>query len=238
MHGRAHVRLGDDEGRRLVEEFADLRGDRRELATTAKDLLVGIAQQPETGLGKRLEVTFLRVPVEGIFAHAEEGEVVVDQPLQESDRLGEILDRDRRRLGAVARYRLVEALLHGTPVDHPNPDIGEDRLYLRFELSCLLERSDAREMDMDETLAHRMGIGSRLVGDPLELAHGVALDGQDRMKGQTDFEVSLVQEAQNRIDQEGHVVIGDVDDCHIREDAVGIGYANLGAAGPALGEKG
>ena len=39
-----------------------------------------------------------RLAVEHIIAHAEEGEIVGRQPLQELDRFGDLVDRQRRRI--------------------------------------------------------------------------------------------------------------------------------------------
>ena len=65
--------------------------------------------------------------------------------------------------------------------------------------------------------------GRGLLGNLIELARTVALDRQDRMQRQVDLDIPLVEEADDRIDQERHVVIGDVDEGHVGKGAVGIG---------------
>ena len=58
------------------------------------------------------------------------------------------------------------------------------------------------------------------------------------MECEPDVMTALGEKADGRIDQEGHVVVDDVDDRYVAERSVGIGHRELGAAGPALVEEG
>ena len=88
------VRLGDDQHRRLAHELADLRRHHDELAPRRRILTSGSARMPRPGpfdnVGRRHVVRG-----EAVFAHAQKGEVVGAQPLQQLVRLGDLVDRQR-----------------------------------------------------------------------------------------------------------------------------------------------
>ena len=177
-----------------VQEFADLRRDGDQLVAAPQDLDLGLAQDAEARIGDRLKRDLLGAAHEFIFAHAEEGEVVVEQPLQEGDRFGQLVDRDGRRVLLIGADRLAHALLHGPKVEHGDPHVGEHGFEIFLQRLRLLGR-DARQMEMQEAFADRLRVGAGLGVEPGELARAVAFHREHGMKGETHVMTTLGQEA-------------------------------------------
>ena len=152
-----------------------------------------------------------RVAVEGVVAQAEEGEIVGQQPLQEMDGLGDLVDRQRRRIALELVDDGVDALEHGAPVGHRRAHLrehGGKRLHDRGA-GVRFERS---EMDVDEALARAAaGVGRAEAG---QLAGAVARDAEHRMRHQPHLEPAFGDFAHHRVDQKRHVVVDDVDHRH------------------------
>ena len=92
-----------------------------------------IAQNAEPAAWHRFERALRSTAGKTVFAHAEEGEMIVQQPLQKRDRLGEFLDRNRRRVLLIVVDGFAQPLLHDAPVDHRLAHIGEDGAEIGFE---------------------------------------------------------------------------------------------------------
>ncbi len=118
VHARTHVRLGDNERLRLLQEFHDLGRDRDQFVAAAQYPHLGGAQDAESGLEDRLVILVLVVASQRVFAHAEEGEIVGDQPFEELGRLGDFLDGQRRRIVLDLGDHLADARHHRPPVLH------------------------------------------------------------------------------------------------------------------------
>src|SRR5690606_39541514 len=84
-----------------------------------------------------------------VFAHAEEGEVVVAQPFEEGDGLVHGGALERRRQVAEVSDRLVETGEHRLPVAHRKPDLSQYVLQ-PFSQRLTVARGKARHMDMDQ----------------------------------------------------------------------------------------
>ena len=149
------------------------------------------------------------VAVEDVVAHADKGEIVGEQPLQELDRFRDFVDRQRRRIGFQLGDDGVDALEHRPPVLHRKPHLAEHRLQRMHDGFAQRVIFDRIDMDVDETLARAVSGVSR--AESGELAGRVALDAEDRMRDQPHGEMALGQFAHHRIEQERHVVVDDLD---------------------------
>ncbi len=132
---RFHVRLGDDQEVRAVEKGKDFRRCRHGVLAGAQDEHVRIGKNAETGALVTLDLRLGALAGIDIFAHAEEGEVFVAQPGQESDCLVAVgllaagtvaaeLGDDRVELGKhrlPVGNRLMNLLQHH---EHALPEIG------------------------------------------------------------------------------------------------------------------
>ncbi len=101
VHGRAGVGLGQHQQRLLAGLGLDRVG---QPAERLRHLLVG-AQDPEAGAGDRAEVVVAVVRLEPVLLVAEEGEVLVGQPLEQLGGLPDLLRVERRRVAAQGRRR-------------------------------------------------------------------------------------------------------------------------------------
>ena len=136
---------------------------------------------------------------EVVFAHAEEGEVVVGQPFEEGDRLVDIVGVDRRRrclgVGAIASF---ESRHHRRPVRDRDPHFGEQRREAQRQRRARLLAPQPVDMDLHQAFAdrrRRRRRGAEIVGEP---ARRVALDADDRMGHQPDLGAEVVDLAERR----------------------------------------
>ena len=86
MDDRFHIRLGDDQEVRAVEEGEDFRRRQHRVLALAQDANIRIGKNAEAAALAALDHGVIALAGIGIFAHAEEGEVVVAQPAQEGQR--------------------------------------------------------------------------------------------------------------------------------------------------------
>ena len=124
VYARVDVGLCDDERPRLLEERHDLRRHFKELGAAAQHAQFALAHDAERAVEVRPQLVVLEL----VVAHAEEGEVVGEQPLQKLDRLGELVDRQWRRVVLHVRDDAVDAVEHRAPVGDGKPHFGEDAL--------------------------------------------------------------------------------------------------------------
>ena len=207
MHARLDVGLGDDQRLRLVEERLDLRRHRDDLTAAPQDRQVVLAQQAEPAFRHRLKIVIGR---DGVFLHAEQREVVGVEPFQELDRLGDVADRHRRRIGLEFRDRLVDARHHRLPVAHAEPDVGQHSFERTGDFFALLRIVDAIDMNMNKAFVVRTGL-VRLPWRRREFAVTVARHREDRMRNKPDADAAFGQLAHQRVNQERHVVVDDFD---------------------------
>ncbi len=210
VHARVHVRLGDDELLRLLQELHDLGRDRDQLAAAAQHMHVGRSQDAEPALGNDLVAAL--VAGQRVFAHAEEGEVVGDQPFEELRRLGDFLDRQRRRIVLDLGDDLADARHHRPPVLHAEAHVGEHAADRLDDLVLPRLVLDALDVDVDEALAPR-GADRRAVAAEADQRAGlVALDREDRMQHEPHIDALLGELGHHRVEQERHVVVDHLDD--------------------------
>ena len=108
-----------------------------------------------------------RLAVEGVVAHAEEGEIVGQQPLQELDRLGDLVHRQRRRIGLELGDDAVDAAEHRPPVLHASRTSPSTPVERRDDLGARGRVVDRLDMDMDEAFARAAGGIGRAERDQL-----------------------------------------------------------------------
>ena len=157
MHARMNVGLGDDQKARLLEERHDLRRVFEQLVAALEHAQFGRAHDAKRAVGIGLQ----RIAVEGVIAHAKEGEIVGQQPLQKLNRFGDFIDGQRRRIGFQIGYQAVDALQHGAPILHGQPHFAEYDRERAHDIGARGLVRDRLEMDMDEALARAAGgVGS------------------------------------------------------------------------------
>ena len=204
VHVGVDIGLGDDQQPRFLEERHDFRGEFDQLVAVLEHAQFTQAHDAE----RAVKVGFQRLAVEGVIAHAEEGEIVGQQPLQELDRLGDLIHRQRRRVGLEIGDDAVGALEHGAPVLHRQSHFAEHARERAHDVGARGVVRDRLEMDMDEALARA---GGRIDGAERDKFCAVAPHAEHRMRHQLHIEPALGDLAHHRVDQERHVVVDDLD---------------------------
>lgn len=198
----AAVRLGDDDRLGIGEEAGDLGREFGGGIGLADDPRRRIAQHAKTGFVERAVLAGRLVIA--VVARAEQREVVVGEPFEEGDRLGQLGGLDRRRIAPQLLDRLGELLQHDAPVADRRRDIGEDparRLLQRHQAGRIALAGDRHD---DDALA-------RL---------SVAAIVDDGMEGGFDGERRGADLAQDRIVQERLVVVDRNEDRAVIGEAV------------------
>ena len=170
---------------------------------------------------RRQHAAFLVI---GVVAHAEKDVVVEQQPFEELDRLGDLVDRQRRRIGLEIGNHGGDAAQHGAPVGDRVGDLAHHLAELGDDLVAFGRLVDALEMDVDDALAPdgaaRRGVG-RHAGKP---AGGIAFEHEHRVGDEAHLDAELGQFAHHRIEQERLVVIDEFehrDVLHLAAGGVG-----------------
>ena len=203
MDAAAAVRLGDDDGLRIGEEARDLRRQLGGGVGLADDAGGRIAQHAEPGLLDR--AVLARRLVVAVVARAEQREVIVGEPFEEGDRLGELGRFDRRRIALQLVDRLGELLQHRAPVADRRRDVGEDpprRFLQRHQPGRVALAGDRHD---DDALAR---LARPVVGD-------------DGMEGRLDHQPRHAEFAEDRIVEERPVVVDGDHDRPVIGEAVG-----------------
>ena len=212
MNAAAHIGLDDDEDGRLAHELANFRRHHHHFGAAAQDLHIGIAQDTKAFAGGDV-VQRIAVWREAIFAQAQKGEIVGAQPLQELAGFGDIVDRQRRRIGVEGLDRFLDAGAHGSP-------IGDAGAYVVERLGKAVDQPlavgtgvETGDVEMDQAFALALcPCWQRFAVETQELALLVALHGNDRVGDQRDIDALLGEFRHGRIEQEGHVVVEDFED--------------------------
>ena len=147
-----------------------------------------------------------RIPRPGSLgiAVAEEGEVVVGEPLEEGGRLGGLLAQLRGGLERLRPHRLPVLDRGAHLADHPHD--------LLLELAQAGRVGLPHDLGVDHRLADRALLERLGVRQDLEQAAlGVAPHREDRVDDQVDPAAAPVQLHADRVDEERHVVGHDLD---------------------------
>ena len=171
---------------------------------------------------------------EDIIARTEQREIVLGDPFQKLDRFGDLLDRQRRRVGSQLGDDVANPRQHRLPVLHADADIGENAGERVDDFGPLRRIVHAVDMQVDEAFALAADRARALEVD--EPAGEIALDHEYRMDQQADIEAASIELRQDEVDQERHIVVDDFQ--HRRAARRGSRLeAQLGRAGLALGEE-
>ena len=160
---------------------------------------------PRPGVGERAQlIAAVRLFVD-VVPRAEEGEMIVLQPLQEGEGLVDLLARRLRRMLPELGDRLIEPRQHRPPIGDGGLDLREHARDAGLDIGELIARLRARERDADHALGDTVFVG--LEGEPAKCAARVALDAHDRMEDRLHRKAAIGKLGQDRIDQERLVVV-------------------------------
>ena len=175
VHAREPVRLGDDQQVALERALAHVRRQRvdRGGLGVLRARRVGEDPEPRAGDDRDLPVG------EAILAEAQEDEVVVQQPLEEGDRLVDLVVGVARSPGPRELHHPARAVRHRGEVLDRAVHVLEHAPQRLVELLELLRRQPAVEVEVHDRLAPR-----RLarVQDGGDAAVRAALDPEDRVQ--------------------------------------------------------
>ena len=188
MDAAGHIGLDDDQQGRLAHEVANFRRHHHHFAAAAQDLHVGIAQDAEAFAGRDV-VRRIAVGREAIFAHAEEGEIVRAEPLQELVGFGDLVDRQRRRIGREGLDRFLDAVTHGAPVGDAGADVVQRPGEAVDQLLAIGIGVQAVDVEMNQAFARALcSLGQCFAVEAQQLALVIALHGDDRVSDEGDFD--------------------------------------------------
>jgi hypothetical protein len=207
---------------------------RRQLGEAARGRLgLALAQDAEAGPGDRAQHVRAVLLHQVIGPVADEGEVVVLDPLQQRPGLGQLGLVDRGRPLVQLGQDRADLLAHGRPVLDRGLDVRQDPLDLGPQPVQHLGLALAVDLEMQVRLADTVvGVGRQHLDQPAGL---VAAHGDHRVDGQVDDQAVAVQLHGHRVDQERHVV---GDDLHDRVPGAPAVLLEAGAVDPDLGLAG
>ena len=205
VHGRGGVGLGQHQDLRLAGEPDRLRGEL--LGWRAG----GFSEDPQPGAVDGLEEGVAGILDQVVVAIAEEGEVVVGQPVQE--RLGLLGGGrvDRRGVLVELRGQVARLGAHRLPVLGRGADLVEDLFDTPAQVVEELPVVLAADLGVEDRLGDRVIVFAVGFENLEDLAVLVAADPHHRVDDQVDA-VALAREVhRHRVDDERHVVGDDLD---------------------------
>src|SRR5579862_5158612 len=231
VHRGAALGLGEDQQFAPADELPHVGRQRREVAQPAEDRIAGVGENSERWARRPHGVA------ECVVAEAEIGEVIVVEPAQKIDALGDLSRRQRRRCGFRLAGNRLQRPAHLLPVRHRAAYVVEDSGEPRRQRLALGSVWLAGDLDLHPGFAKAT---LRRV-ERQERAGVVARHREHRMDRQADLAAALVDRRGHRIDEERHVVVDDLDDRVRRGPAVGRARGVVDpqqrAARPAAGGK-
>ncbi len=208
VHRGSGVGLGQQQHTRVARQRAHLgrqggeRGRRR-------GRIAGHAQDAQARAGHAQRVLALdRDQV--VVALAEQGEVAFGQPLQEGQVFGQIVGGHGRCVLAQGAGRVDDGLTHGLPVFDRRAHVTQDAQQAVLQLADALGIGAPIDLDMDQRFEAAFGFVA-MAGQADHAVLGVAAHLHHRMHDQVHGQTLAVDFHGDRIDQEGHVVVDDLD---------------------------
>ncbi len=210
MHGAARRALGDQQ---RCQGIARALADRGRQGVEAPRSLARIVvlEDAEAAALDPAEVNAAPILLEPVLGVAEKGEMVVGEPAQERLDLEQLLAGDDARGRCQARQPLLDLGLHRPPVIDALTDVVEHAIEVLLDLIHGGGVALPVDLDMHEALA-RAGRRPGAVADLLELSLIVAPHAEDRMHDEMDAEPVPAQLQADAVDEEGHVVVDDLED--------------------------
>ena len=199
MHDAALVRFGDDERHRLGEEGADFRRQNVAAFAALHHARAGVRQNAKAAMRDRVEMAAVGFAV-GIVARAQEGEMIVAQPFEESDAFLQFGGRDVGCLRAQRREGLCQMRLHLLPVAHGEAHLREHRLHVFDQRGGALAFHHAFQHHHDHAFGNRIGLAAAR-------AVRIARDLHDGMEQRMHPHPLRAQRGGQRVEQKRHVVI-------------------------------
>ncbi len=197
VHGGAAVGLGEDQRVHRAALRQVVRGQRLDVARRRG---VALAQQAQSAVldGSQDARAFLHA----VFAVAEEREVVGRRPAQELLRLAAAIIVHGHAAGGHVVGQGQHLLAHGRPVAHDGADFVQHAADALLDLRHLIRRK-AVDLEQHQRLVPALAHGGDLAGP-------VAGEPHQRMPQHVHAHAHLGQRHAHRFDQEGHVVVDDL----------------------------
>ena len=128
--------------------------------------------------------------------------------MQELAGFGDLVDRQRRRIGGEGLDRFLDAGAHGAPIGDAGAHVVQRLGKAVDQLLAVGVGVQTGDVEMDQAFARALGaLWQRFAVEAQQLALLVALHGDDRVGDQRDFDALLGELRHGRIEQEGHVVV-------------------------------
>ncbi len=134
----------------------------------------------------------------------------VGEPGQERLALGQFLRRHRRRTGVDFRDDRRQPVAHLRPVGDRQPHVDEHTRHVPRQRVESRRLDHPVDLDVDERFAPR--VARILRRDVRQRPVGAGNDGDDRVDDEVQRQALAVDFHRDRIDQERHVVVDDLDD--------------------------
>jgi hypothetical protein len=169
MDRGATLRLGDEQRLRGAQKALHLGRKRVEITQTAEEHVGRIAHDAETGRDAAAAL------IETIIATAEKGEIVVVEPGEEIEGLGELALAQRRLCLLERRARLRQDITHPAPIRHRDARVLEHGIEPRRDRREPGGVDDFADLDMHQRFARALAIAIFAKSD--EAAGPIAQDG-------------------------------------------------------------
>ena len=242
VHGGQTVGLHHVQDGRRQQIVAHIVRQLAQLAHAVEDLHLGVAQNAEAGIRHDLALGLLATARIAIFAVSQEGEVIRFHPAQEGAGLGQLVGG---QIGWRGFFDILHLGQHGgahrAPVLHRRAHIGQNA---GQPLLDMLQRRQVRLFggldvhDRFQPAVFCLGVWRQQFD---QLAGFVAADAGDRVDDEMHGHAVAAELRRDRIDEERHVVIDDLDGAVQRVPAIclegGGEGADLRRIGGALGDE-
>ena len=215
MDHRFGIGLGDDQRVWSVQKGADFRRCRHRFGAAPQHQNVGVGQDAEAGLFRPLQGAALLATRIFEFAHAEESEIVVAQPLEEGDRLVDMVLVERHRRVAEFRDSLVEPGKHRLPVGYGGANLRKNALQALAEaVGRVFRQRPDMHLDDADPVGFVVALGSTGVAQNVADASLAVFHQHHGMQHQRRLAGGFGDLAEDGIKKEGHVIVDDRDHGH------------------------
>ena len=128
--------------------------------------------------------------------------------MQELAGFGDLVDRQRRRIGREGLDRLLDAGAHGAPVDDADAHVVQRLGEAVDQLLAVGIGVQAGDVEVNQAFARALcALRQCFAVEAQQIALFVALHRDDRMRDQRDFDTLLGELRHGGIEQERHVVV-------------------------------